>query len=246
MCDIAKNLANVLENIKEAEKKANRKAGSVKLMAVSKMHAASCVIQALKAGQVLFGENRVQEAKAKFMQIKEDIKEQNLSLPRYHLAIIGQLQLNKVKYAVQIADSIHSVDRFELLQAIYTQAAKQNKKIKIFFELHTAEDTKSGFSPQSPDIKTCLDFCCSTARDIVIPQGFMTIAPNTQDQEAIKQAFLTARQVRDTYQEQYKELDLRELSCGMSGDYKLAIQEGSTIVRIGTAIFGQRASFINL
>ena len=130
--DINTNLNLILEKIRQAEKQAGRKPGSVKLLAVSKFHPQEAVIQAVKAGQFLFGENRVQEAYQKFPSIIQEF-------PQTQLHIIGQLQSNKVKHAVEIASCIESVDRIPLLEEIEKQCARIEKKINVLFEPHQAQ-----------------------------------------------------------------------------------------------------------
>lgn len=230
--NIIKNLKLVKDNISLAEQKAGRAPGSVKLLAVSKFHPQEAVIQAAQAGQILFGENRVQEAYKKFPQILEEY-------PQTQLHIIGQLQTNKVKHAVQIASCIESVDRIELIEEIEKHCSKIDKTIKILFEYHTGEESKSGFTEKEELIKA-LDLFKSGKFPHVIPDGFMTMAPFTEDKELIRKSFITLRELAAELQNKYPDFNLKELSMGMSGDYEIAIQEQSTLVRIGTSIFGQR------
>jgi len=229
---IANNLKVIKEKILAAEKKGGRAPGSVKLLAVSKFHPEQAVIEALKAGQFLFGENRVQEAYQKFPPVFK-------AYPQAQLHMIGQLQTNKVKHAVEIADTIESVDRIELLQEIQKQAGKIDKKIKVLFEYHTGEESKSGFCSQEELIKS-LDACAEGSFPNIIPCGFMTMAPFTEDQELIRKSFRSLRNLAENMQKKYPQFELKELSMGMSQDFELAIEEGSTLVRVGTAIFGQR------
>ena len=156
---------------------------SVRLVAVSKFHPAESVEEAFRAGQVLFGENRVQEAAAKF----DELRSRGIE-PELH--IIGSLQRNKVKEAVRIASCIQSVDRMELLSEIEKRCVQLGKAVDVLLEIKTGEETKSGFT------------------------------------------YLMAAE--------FPGLDFGELSMGMSGDYRIAVEEGSTMVRIGTAIFGER------
>ena len=232
MSDIKSNLQKIKKLINDAEEKSGRSAGSVKLMAVSKFHPQQAVEEAIECGQLLFGENRVQEAVQKFTPILQ-------SHPEVELHIIGQLQTNKVKQAVQIACSIDSVDRLELLKEIEKQCAKLDKKIKVLFEYHTGEESKSGFTSEQ-DLVQALDACKRGDYPHIIPAGFMTMAPFTDDQNLIHKSFITLRELAQKLQAEYPQFDLSELSMGMSGDFEAAIQEGSTMVRVGTAIFGQR------
>ena len=230
---IAENFESVRNQIKEAEKKSGRTEGCVKLCAVSKFHPAEDVLAALKTGQILFGENRVQEAFAKFAQIN------SVSKIKPELHIIGSLQTNKVKKAVEIASCIQSVDREELLAEIEKQCAKFEKKIEVFFEIHTGEDSKSGYKEKSVLLKS-VENCTNGIYPHIVPKGLMTMAPFTQDEKLIRASFSELRNLKDELNKNFPSLEINELSMGMSGDYKIAIEEGSTLVRIGTALFGER------
>lgn len=232
MSNISENLKSIQNKIRLAEKRAFRAENSVALVAVSKFHPAESVIEAIKAGQFLFGENRVQEAAAKFDEIRAADYQPNLH-------IIGSLQRNKVKEAVRIATCIESVDRIELIEEIEKQAAKINKTIEILFEIHTGEDSKAGFTSEE-ELENAIKLCSQGAFPHICPRGFMTMAPFTSDNSLIRKSFVTLRNLRDKFQQDYPSLKLSELSMGMSGDYEIAIEEGATIVRIGTAIFGER------
>ena len=230
---IAENFESVRNQIKETEKKSGRNEGCVKLCAVSKFHPAEDVLAALKTGQTLFGENRVQESFAKFTQINSGSKIK----PELH--IIGSLQTNKVKKAVEIASCIQSVDREELLAEIEKQCAKFEKKIEVFFEIHTGEDSKNGYKEKSVLLKS-VENCANGIYPHIVPKGLMTMAPFTQDEKLIRASFSELRNLKDELNKRFPSLEINELSMGMSGDYKIAIEEGSTLVRIGTALFGER------
>lgn len=232
MAQIAENLKIILNKIREIEKKTDRAENSVKLVAVSKFHPAEAVIEATSAGQNLFGENRVQEAAAKF----DEIRAKGIN-PDLH--IIGSLQRNKAKEAVRIASCIESVDRIELLEEIEKQASKINKNIEILFEVHTGEDSKAGFTSEE-ELSIAIERCAKGDFPHITPKGFMTMAPFTEDKKLVRKSFVTLRNLREKFQKSFPSLDLCELSMGMSGDYEIAIEEGATIVRIGTAIFGER------
>ena len=231
---IKENLAEIKDKISRAEAKAGRTPCSVKLMAVSKFHTLEEVQEAINCGQFLFGENRVQEAEKKFSALYEQNPDKNIELH-----IIGQLQTNKVKSAVKIASCIESVDRYSLLEEIEKQCTKIDKVINILFEIHTGEESKSGFTSEEELIKS-LSACEEGVFPHICPQGFMTMAPFTEDETLIRQSFTTLRELATKLQKRFNKLDLTELSMGMSGDFELAIDEGSTLVRIGTSIFGQR------
>ena len=232
--NIQNNLAAVLEAVREAEKKAGRQPGSVKLLAVSKFHEAQAVRAAMEAGQLLFGENRVQEAKAKFAEIRGEGLQ-----PELH--IIGTLQRNKIKDAVLIADCIESVDRLEVLEDIEKHCAKAGKTIQVLFEFHTGEESKSGFETAGA-MEQAVALCASGGTPHVIPRGFMTMAPFTDDEACIRRSFSLMRETAQHMQNMFPSLKLDVLSMGMSGDYRIAIEEGSTLVRVGTAIFGERST----
>jgi len=229
---IKENLEVIRNKISEAEKKSGRPAGSVKLMAVSKFHPAQSVIEAFEAGQLLFGENRVQEAAEKFPPLIE--KE-----PAIKVHMIGQLQSNKVKKALDFAACIQSVDRFELLKEIEKQASKLDRTIEILFEYHTGEESKSGYTSEA-ELRQSIEACIKGDFPHIVPKGFMTMAPFTADQSLVRASFIRLRELSEKLKGEYKELSLTELSMGMSGDFEIAIEEGSTLVRVGTAIFGER------
>lgn len=229
---IKDNIEIINNRILNAENRSGIKNGTVKLMAVSKFHPVEEIEEAVNAGHFLFGENRVQEANEKFPLIF-----QNNSSVSLHM--IGQLQSNKVKTAVQIAECIQSVDRLSLVEEIEKQCAKINKTIKILFEIHTGEESKSGFQNEEELIKV-LDLFKNNSYPHVVPAGFMTMAPFTDDEKLIRKSFSYLRNLKEKLQIEYKEFSLNELSMGMSGDFEIAIEEGSTLVRVGTAIFGER------
>lgn len=228
---IQENLAKIKSEIDSISKQCGRE-GKVKLVAVSKFHPASSVLEAADAGQILFGENRVQEASEKFDKVTK-------RFPAAQLHIIGHLQRNKVKEAVRIASCIQSVDRAEILDEIEKRCAEMGKKIEILFEYHTGEESKSGFESED-EIRTALEkFSFGKYLHIKVC-GFMTMAPFTEDENAIRASFKKLRELSISMQSEFPQFDLKELSMGMSGDFKIAIEEGSTMVRVGTAIFGER------
>lgn len=231
---IKENIEKIREKIISAEIKAGRKEGSVALMAVSKFHPAEAVLEALKANQFLFGENRVQEACGKFPEILQQWENAELHL-------IGSLQRNKVKQILPIASCIQSVDRIELLEEIIKQKAKleNNKIIKLLFEVHTGEESKSGFTDVG-ELEKALELAGQNKTLGIESSGFMTMAPFTDDKKQIQDSFRKLASLSEKLKNQYKDLPLKELSMGMSSDFEIAIEEGSTLVRVGTAIFGER------
>lgn len=232
--NIAENFERVRSEIEAAERKSGREAGSVALCAVSKFHSADDVLAAIDAGQTLFGENRVQEAQEKFAEVASRASR------AVELHMIGTLQSNKVKKAVEIASAIQSVDRPELLPQIEKRCAALGKNISVFFELHTGEESKSGFK-SCDDLFYALSGFEENLYPHITPAGLMTMAPLTDDESAIRKSFITLRRALGEARKRFPSLPLKELSMGMSSDYRIAIEEGSTMVRIGTALFGPRA-----
>ncbi len=227
---IKENLAKVKDEIEEALCRAGREAGSVKLIAVSKFHPLSAVREAAEAGQLVFGENRVQEAAEKFPPLFDEF-------PAIELHLIGSLQRNKVKRILPIAACIQSVDRQELLAEIERRASEIEKEIGVLFEIHTGEESKSGYM-SADELFSSIDFAFSCPH--VKIRGLMTMAPFTDDEREIRASFRKLRSIQAECERRYPALDFSQLSMGMSSDFKIAIEEGSTMVRIGTAIFGAR------
>ena len=194
------------------------------------------IIEAYEAGERDFGESRVQELLPKYEALPKDI--------RWHF--IGHLQTNKVKMIVPFVHLIHSVDSLRLLETINREAEKIGRKVRVLLEVHVAkEETKSGFTPEE---LLSLDLPLSSLNHVEIC-GLMGMATNTDDEQEIRRCFQSIRQLADTCLSRYHadttstgytEDTERIISMGMSDDYLLAIQEGSTMVRIGSSIFGER------
>lgn len=229
---IRDNLEKVNYEISCAAQKSGRKAGDVKLCAVSKFHPLEDVLDAVKAGQLLFGENRVQEACSKFTSLPPE--GQNAELH-----IIGTLQTNKAKKAAQIASCIQSVDSEKLLFELEKHLTNLDKQIDVFLEVHTGEDSKAGFKSVD-ELKLSLEHFAHGLYAHMNLRGLMTMAPFVEDEKLIRNSFSTLRKMREDYSREFGISTLTELSMGMSGDFKIAIEEGSTLVRVGTAIFGER------
>lgn len=204
--------------------------GRARLVAVTKTKPVPQLQEAYDAGCRLFGENKVQEMADKQPQLPVDVQ--------WHL--IGHLQTNKVKYITTFVALIHSVDSLKLLQEIDKQAAKQNRVIDCLLQIHIAdEETKFGLSPDEADaLLTAPELEPLTHVRIV---GLMGLATNTTDEAQVRREFRGLKQLYDTLAKiQRPMIRFRELSMGMSGDYRIAVEEGSTLVRIGSAIFGAR------
>ena len=207
-----------------------RNEDDVQLMAVSKFHSQQEIEEAINAGATLFGENRVQEAAEKFPYLLD-------KFPQIRLHQIGSLQRNKVKTILPLVTCVQSVDRMELINEMEKIADNSDRHVEILLEYHTAEDSKSGFVNYD-DVFAALEGLKSCGH--LHPVGFMTMAPFCDDEKAIRASFIQLRNIMDKAKSDFPEFDFSVLSMGMSGDYKIAIEEGSTLVRIGTAIFGPR------
>lgn len=224
---IEANLARVREQVSEACRRANRSQVDVKLMAVSKMHPVTALLEAYAAGQRLFGENRVQEFAEKSLSLSD------LPDAEYHL--IGPLQSNKSTRAAELFHSIDTVDSVKLAQRLDTAAAALGKRLPVYVEVKLShEESKHGIAPEElPGLLLAM----SELRNIT-PIGLMTVPPWSEDAEPARPYFRELRRLRDTHQRMHP--SLIGLSMGMSNDFAVAIEEGSTCVRIGTAIFGRR------
>jgi PLP dependent protein len=203
----------------------------VTLVAVSKTHSAEVVMQAYEAGQRVFGENRVQELQEKYEALPKDIE--------WHQ--IGHLQKNKVKYIAPFVSLIHAVDSVELLDVINKEGAKNNRRIACLIQLHIAEeDSKFGFA--YTEAKKFFEAYKTSHYPNVLIKGLMGMATFTEDDAQIHKEFRTLKSFYDLIKETYflKNKEFNILSMGMSADYKIAIEEGSNLVRVGSAIFGSR------
>ena len=225
---IADNLAAVVNRCTSAAQRAGRDPLSVKLVVVTKTVDTERISEAVAAGALILGENRVQEAKEKIEKLGPIVS--------WHL--IGHLQTNKAKYAVKLFYMIHSVDNLQLAKEIDKQAAKINKVQDVLIEVSIAgEETKAGVAVK--DAVTLIKEA-SKLQNISI-KGLMTMPPFSDDPEDSRPYFKKLRELFESVaNEHIPGVSMKELSMGMSGDYEVAIEEGSTIVRIGTAIFGER------
>jgi PLP dependent protein len=223
---IGENLQKLLARINGRCEVSGRDVREVKLVAVSKFFGINAINEANELGITDFGENRAQELRDKF-EILGD---------RVNWHFIGALQRNKVKYVVKAATLIHSVDSLELVEEIDNQARKLDKIQDILLEIKTSpEETKSGIS-KADQIEKLAARCCTLENVNLI--GFMTMAPLTDDENLIRKSFSELRKLKDKLNQQG--YNLTELSMGMTSDFEIAIDEGATILRIGSAIFGER------
>jgi pyridoxal phosphate enzyme (YggS family) len=218
---VADNLKAVLARIEAARQASLRPASRVHLVAVSKGHEPDQILPALEAGHRIFGENRVQEAKAKWPELKA-------RFPDTELHLIGPLQTNKARDAVELFDSIHSLDRPKLADVLKVELARKAKSVPLFIQVNTGEEPqKAGIAPK--DTKAFVAHC----RDaLALPIVGLMCIPPVDEEPALHFALLN---------QLARECGLNSLSMGMSADYETAIRFGATHVRIGTAIFGDRA-----
>ncbi len=226
---IAENLKMVKERIEAAAARAGRGAGSVRLVAVTKTVPPELIREAVAAGAEILGENRVQEAREKIETLGR--------LASWHL--IGSLQRNKAKYAVRLFDLIHSVDSLELAQELSRQAKKTGKVQDILIEVNIAkEGSKSGIYPEDAAYLVRE----AAGLEYLRIRGLMTMPPYLPDPEDSRLYFKRLRELAAAIErERIPGVSMSELSMGMSNDFEVAVEEGATMVRIGTAIFGERA-----
>lgn len=225
---IAERVAEINGRILSAAERAGRDTTAVHLVAVSKTRPAADIAEAIQAGQKLFGENYVQELASKLEAVKE--------AATWHF--IGHLQSNKVKYIVGKVSLIHSVDRFSLAEEISRQWSKLGEVCDVLIQVNiSGEASKSGTTDEGA-IQLVKD--CSQLPNVRVI-GLMTMPPFFDDPEAARPYFTELRRLSETIAaELIPGVEMRELSMGMSGDFEAAIEEGATLVRVGTAIFGER------
>ncbi len=225
---VTENLKEVEERICAACEKSGRDRSEVTLIAVSKTKPVSMIEEAYSSGIRQFGENKPQELRDKYEELPKDI----------HWHMIGHLQRNKVKYVVGHAALIHSVDSIRLAQAIDQEAEKKGIIMPVLVEVNVAEE-ESKFGVTVAD---CEEFICSIAKlEHISVQGLMTIAPFVENAEDNRKYFAKLRELSvDIEAKNIDNVSMCNLSMGMTGDYQVAIEEGATMVRVGTGIFGHR------
>lgn len=225
---IAENLQKVRENIEKACKAVGRDPSEVTLVAVSKTKPVSALKEAYDADARVFGENKVQEIVDKCEQLPADIQ--------WHM--IGHLQRNKVKYIIDKAAMIHSVDSVRLAQTIEQEAAKKNVRIPVLIEVNVAQE-ESKFGLKMEEVIPFLEIISEYPHLEV--KGLMTIAPFVENPENNRKVFRELKKLSvDIDAKNINNITMSVLSMGMTGDYEVAVQEGATMVRVGTGIFGER------
>ena len=228
--DIKTNFEQIKIRVHDAAIKYGRNPDEITIVAVTKTQTANIIKAGIDAGITVFGENYAQELKE-----KNDLLGGNAKKVQWHF--IGHLQTNKVKFIIPFVNMIHSVDSHHLAEEISQQAQKNNRTIEVLLQVNTSgEESKSGCVPGN---------IYTFAKDVInIPnldvKGLMTIGSFTDDEIQIRKEFRMLRSIKDELNNNYGLIQFKHLSMGMTGDFEIAIEEGSTFIRIGTAIFGQR------
>jgi pyridoxal phosphate enzyme (YggS family) len=226
MTSVAENLERVREQIAGAAAKGGRAVDEIELVAITKTHPADKVREAIEAGQTLFGESRVQEARAKIPELP--------SVLRWHF--VGHLQKNKIRHALPLFELFHSVDSLALAQDMNRIANEEGLHPRVLLEVNVAgEGSKFGF--KSETVRAEMELLLALARLSI--EGLMCIPPLAEEAEASRVVFVQLRELRDALEKEF-DLKLPQLSMGMTNDFVVAVEEGATLVRVGTAIFGER------
>lgn len=234
MSRVAERLDRVRTRIARAAERAGRLAADVTLVGVSKRMPAEAVLEAARAGLACVGENYVQEARAKRQALFEEPDARGL---RWHL--VGPLQRNKARDAVRLFDVIESVDRATLADEMERHAALAGRRVSVLLQVNVSgEAQKAGVAP---DAAEALLAHCAALPHLAV-EGLMAVPEATDDPESVRPAFAALRAMRDALRAGPHGASLRHLSMGMSADFEVAIEEGATLVRVGTAIFGPRTA----
>ena len=224
-------LAAIEERIRAACRRSGRVRDEVRLMAVSKAHPSSAILEAIEAGLTLFGENRVQE----FDRKRSELADQS----EIEVHLIGHLQSNKAAKAAEIFSAVDTVDSLRLAERLNDAAARIGYNLPVLLEIKLSDEAaKTGLDPAGHELKELLERL-PDLRSLEV-HGLMTVPPFDDNREIARKCFRQLRELRDEYARRHPKLNLAELSMGMSGDFEIAIEEGSTLVRIGTGLFGKR------
>jgi pyridoxal phosphate enzyme (YggS family) len=244
MTTLGENLERLEEAIAAACRKAGRVRGDVELMAVSKTYPAETIVEAAELGLRMFGENRVQEFAAKAEGLTGWRAEGSIAGADEPILVhlIGHLQSNKAAKAVELFDAVDSVDSVRLAERLNEAAGKLGKRPPVLIEVKLSpEETKAGLDPESAEAAQLLERLPDLPH--LHTRGLMTIAPWGVAEDVTRACFRSLREWRDRWAAAHSKLDLSVLSMGMSGDFALAIEEGATRIRVGTALFGKRAPY---
>ncbi len=239
MSQLAENLEKLETAIADACRRAGRRREDVELMAVSKTYPAETIAEAASLGLTLFGENRVQEFAGKAPELEEQ-RARRERPTRFHL--IGHLQSNKAARAAELFEAVDAVDSLRLAQRLNDAAGKLGKRLPVLLEVKLSpEETKEGLEPESAETAQLLEALPDLSN--LEAGGLMTIAPWGAEEAVTRACFRSLREWRDRWAAAHSKLNLDVLSMGMSGDFALAIAEGATRIRVGTALFGKRAPY---
>lgn len=234
---IAENIARIETEVAAACRRAMRPRESVQLMAVSKTHPAASIAEAFACGVRLFGENRVQEFAGKRAALQAAGMFAGPQPAAFHC--IGPVQTNKAARAAEIFDAVDSVDSLHLAQRLDQAASSARKRLSILIEIKLSDEpSKHGLAPDAAELHQLLEHLPEFKN--LHMRGLMTIPPYAEDLEQVRPYFRQLRELRESLAQRYPALVFDQLSMGMSHDFSVAIEEGSTLVRIGTAIFGAR------
>lgn len=231
---IAERLADLRERIAGAARRAGRSPSEVTLVGVAKRQPAERVTAAVAAGLADVAENFVQEARAKIPLVREALGARGVAPPRFHL--VGRLQTNKARLAATLFDCVQSVDREDLAHELSRRAAAAGRRLRVLVQVNLSGEPQKGGA--APDALGALLGACAALPGLELA-GLMTVPEETTDEALLRRRFAALRELRDTFA-RAGHPGLRELSMGMSGDFEIAIEEGATQVRIGTALFGAR------
>ena len=227
MSSVAENLERVREQFAEAAAKVGRAVDEIQLIAISKTHDAEKVRAAYEAGQTLFGESRVQEARAKIPLLPSSL--------RWHF--VGHLQKNKIRHALPLFELFHSVDSLALAHEMNRIADEDGMHPRVLLEINVSgEGSKFGFKPET--VRAEMELLLALPRLSI--EGLMIIPPVAEEAEASRKYFVRLRELRAALEKEF-DVKLPHLSMGMTNDFPIAVEEGATLVRVGTAIFGERS-----
>jgi PLP dependent protein len=226
MVSIAENLESVREQITQAAAKAGRAVNQIELVAITKTHPAEKVREAVDVGHTLFGESRVQEARAKIPELPSNL--------RWHF--VGHLQKNKIRHALPLFELFHGVDSLALAEEMDRIAAEEGEHPRVLLEVNVAgEGSKFGFKAET--LRAEIGSLLALSRLSI--EGLMCIPPLAEEAEGSRKFFVQLRELRDSLEKEF-DVNFPHLSMGMTQDYWIAVEEGATLVRVGTAIFGER------
>jgi pyridoxal phosphate enzyme (YggS family) len=224
---VAENLERVREQISEAAVKAGRAVNEIELVAIAKTHPAERIREAVESGHKLFGESRVQEARAKIPELPSHL--------RWHF--VGHLQKNKIRHALPLFELFHGIDSVALAQEMNRIAQEEGRHPRVLLEINVAgEGSKFGFKPGV--IQTEMETLLALPRLSI--EGLMCVPPLADEAEGSRKFFVQLRGLRDLLEKEFN-VKLPHLSMGMTNDFPIAVEEGATLVRVGTAIFGERS-----